>query len=79
MPLWKKKKAAEPAAPLDVLRWKIVAVNILFAAMVVATLCFVAARQGKNALEEKHRLAFASLCSAWRHRPSTIRRSTAAR
>ena len=49
MPLWKKKKAAEPAAPLDVLRWKIVAVNILFAAMVVATLCFVAARQGKNA------------------------------
>lgn len=64
MPLWKKKKAAEPAAPLDVLRWKIVAVNILFAAMVVATLCFVAARQGKNALEEKHRLAFASLCSA---------------
>ena len=31
MPLWKKKKAAEPAAPLDVLRWKIVAVNILFA------------------------------------------------
>ena len=63
MPLWKKKKAAEPAAPLDVLRWKIVAVNILFAAMVVATLCFVAARQGKNALEEKHRLAFASLCS----------------
>ena len=64
MPLWKKKKAAESAAPLDVLRWKIVAVNILFAAMVVATLCFVAARQGKNALEEKHRLAFASLCSA---------------
>ena len=64
MPLWKKKKAAEPAAPLDVLRWKIVAVNILFAAMVVATLCFVAARQGKNALEEKHRLAFASLRSA---------------
>lgn len=61
MPLWKKKKAAESAAPLDVLRWKIVAVNILFAAMVVATLCFVAARQGKNALEEKHRLAFASL------------------
>ena len=57
--MWKKKKAAEPAAPLDVLRGKIVAVNILFAAMVVATLCFVAARQGKNALEEKHRLAFA--------------------
>ncbi len=61
MPLW--KKAAEPAAPLDVLRWKIVAVNILFAAMVNGYPLF-RGRPAKNALEEKHRLAFASLCSA---------------
>lgn len=85
MPLWKKKKAAEPAAPLDVLRWKIVAGEHPVCRHGGGYPLFRGRPAGKER-PGRRSIGWPSPPSvppwnsrSWRHRPSTIRQSTAAR